>query len=101
MITEKLEESLILMKEELNLKYSDISSFARNIAAKKSYRIKKQTNDENDTQFLDQRIKEWQDWDLKLYQFFDEKLDQKIDKFGKEKMKKAIEQLTQLNKIFV
>ena len=94
MITEKLEESLILMKEELNLKFSDISSFARNIAAK-------QTNNQNDTQFLNQRIKEWQDWDLKLYQFFNEKLDQKIEKFGKEKMMKAIEQLRQLNKLLV
>ena len=94
MITEKLDESLILMKEKLNLKFSDISSFARNIAAKP-------TNDEKETQFLNQRIREWQDWDLKLYQFFNEKLDQRIEKFGKEKMKKAVEQLRQLNKPLV
>ena len=94
MITEKLEESLILMKEKLNLKFSDISSFAKNIATKSKI-------NKNDNKFLNRKIQKWLDVDFKLYQFFNQQFEERIEKFGRGKMRKAVEQLRKFNKPFV
>ena len=82
------------MKEKLNLKFSDISSFAKNIA-------RKSTSDKNDTKVLDQKIKKWLNFDVQLYQFFNHQLKERIKKFGREKMRKAVEKLRKFNKAFV
>ena len=90
MITEKLEESLILMKADLGLKFSDISSFAKNIA---------QTSTPSHKFSADfvKNIKKWQDWDSKVYEYFSKQLDRKIENFGKERMSKEILELRNLN----
>ena len=91
MITERLEESLILMKDQLGLRFSDISSFAKNIAAKPNV-------SKNISESLTRKIEKWQDLDLKLYDYFSQKFEEKVDEFGREKMKKQVEELRNFNR---
>ena len=91
MITEYIDESLILMKHELDLDLEDISSFAKNVVANHTKTV---------PEGLRQKVYQWQNLDTVLYNYFNKTLWQKIDKFGAERMKKEVHELKQFNQKF-
>ena len=87
MITEYMEESLILLQDGLGLELEDLTSFVKNVASYKT----------ETSQDLVEKIREWQDLDLKLYRHFNETLWRKIEEFGRDRMEKRIEELRSMN----
>lgn len=87
MITDRFEESVILLKEELCLTLEDVVY------------LKLKVRKENDRKSLDARlqnaIRTWNKLDSALYDHFFKILDQKIEKFGRTKMQSEIAQLNQ------
>ena len=87
MITEYFYESLILMKEDLNLDLDDVTSFAKNVAPHSG---------QKSTEFK-RKIHEWQDLDSRLYRHFYQVLWRRIEKFGVERMKNQVQKLKNRN----
>ena len=78
MITEKLPESLIFLKNDNCLSWEEISHIRRNVA--------KSTYKKNYNSSMISNINELNYLDKQLYDYFYEKLVMRIDNYGFEKM---------------
>ncbi|KAG1681838.1 Galactosylceramide sulfotransferase [Nymphon striatum] len=89
MIMERFDESLILLKHIMCWSMTDIVYLKHNV------RI--QTKTVKMSEKIVKNVKEANSGDQKLYQFFLKKLEIKIDEFGKDRMKREVDELLQLN----
>ena len=87
MISEYLPESLVLVQTDLNLTLEDVSYFSKNVAVHKRVVSARYTKLANKWQYLDHA----------LYDHFNKTLWRKIEKFGVERMERAVADLKQLN----
>merc|ERR1712176_236637 len=88
MITEYMEESLILMAYELNWNIEDVRFFSVNKNANK---------DDVRDEFLVERVNEWSMADKSLYDRANATFWRKVGQFGFERMKTAKEKLIAMN----
>ena len=88
MIIEYLLESLILLKEDLNLTYDEVSSLRKNVAINKESKIGEE---------FKPSLRAWQSLDVALYNHFNRTLWKRIEKFGYDRMKEEVETLRQMN----
>ena len=91
MISDKMEESLILLKHLMCWKTEDIVSFSLN---KKIYKT-------NIPSKFVREIKRLNKFDFLLYEYFKKIFDKKIEHFGNDKMKKEIEDLRRVSQKFI
>ena len=87
MITEHMSESLILLKDALNLEMGDIASFAKNVAP----------HQEEVGKSLAGQINDWLKWERALYDHFNATLWRKIERYGTERMRKEVLDLRKFN----
>lgn len=87
MITEYFYESLILMKDDLNLDLEDVTSFAKNVAPHSGQM----------SAAFKTKIHEWQNLDSRLYRHFYQVLWKRVETFGVERMKAEVQKLKNRN----
>ncbi|KPM03166.1 galactosylceramide sulfotransferase-like protein [Sarcoptes scabiei] len=85
LVAERMEESLILLKHLLCWNYDDVVVFKVNARDEKT---KHPVN-----KIGDKRIRELNRADQMLYEYFSQKFDEKVQKFGRKRMAKEIEKL--------
>ncbi|XP_064485596.1 galactosylceramide sulfotransferase-like [Ornithodoros turicata] len=83
MIAERLEESLILLRNKLCLPFTSILAFRKNALSKRAQLS-------NATRW---GLKKLNHIDMQLYTFFSDKLDREVNKFGRKRMEKYVGQL--------
>ena len=82
MITERIDESLAVLKQYMNWNMSDILYFNQKVAQKRSDRELLQTTKN--------KISYFKFIENKLYKYFNQSLDRHIDKLGREKIKAEV-----------
>lgn len=82
MITDRFEESIILLKDALCLTMEDVVYL--------KLKVRKETDRKSLDARLQNSIRSWNKLDSALYDHFIKLLDQKIEKFGKERMQTEI-----------
>ncbi|XP_071995726.1 galactose-3-O-sulfotransferase 2-like isoform X1 [Engystomops pustulosus] len=85
LITEYFDESLVLLKDALCWTLNDVLSFPLNARSDRSRRILSRETQES--------IKRWNQLDWKLYVYFNNSFWNRVEKFGRERMKKEVEEL--------
>lgn len=89
LIAEHFEESLILLKDKLCWSMEDILYFKLN--ARKSSSVSELSPE------LRAKALEWNGADWRLYQFFNATLWAKVERYGRERMKREVEELRRRN----
>ncbi|XP_064464436.1 galactosylceramide sulfotransferase-like [Ornithodoros turicata] len=88
MITERLEESLILLRNKLCLPFTSIIAFRKNALSKRAQLS-------NATRWGLEKLNHI---DMQLYTFFSDKLDREVNKFGRKRMQWYVEHLQNATK---
>ena len=109
MITEMMDESLVLMAHLLCIPLHEVAMFAKNVRKEGHKRVTLSEQTKNilrytfifywDSFYCKDRFRRVQSGDEKLYHHFKKKLEEKIEEFGREKMRKSVEELQRLRKI--
>ncbi|XP_022245142.1 galactose-3-O-sulfotransferase 4-like [Limulus polyphemus] len=90
MITELMEESLVLLKNLMCWELKDVATFRKN--------VRSDTWRENDLSWKERvGIKTWNFGDDLLYKYFRNKFEKKLSEFGLDNMQREIKQLRQIN----
>jgi len=87
MITDRFEESAILLKHELCMDVEDVAYLR--------LKVRKESDRKSMSPEYQDKIKNWNKLDTALYDHFNALLDEKIKAFGKEKMQAEIEELNE------
>jgi len=92
MITDRFEESIILMKEMLCMSDDDVIYLA--------LKVRRETQSTELTMDEAKKIREWNALDTALYDHFEKKLDLAVERYGRERMAIKVNQLrTQLRSV--
>lgn len=92
MITERMDESLVLLKHLLCWSTDDVVALHQNARAASA---KKKLTSE-----LKRDILKWNRADEMIYDHFYKRFEEKVDEFGKERMKSEVEELRQRTKLW-
>ncbi|XP_069830042.1 galactose-3-O-sulfotransferase 2-like [Dendropsophus ebraccatus] len=85
LITEYFDESLILLKDALCWRFNDILSFPLNSRGNDSRNVLSEKTQE--------KIKTWNQLDWQLYGYFNKTFWEKVDTFGRDRMKSEVQEL--------
>ncbi|KAE8604813.1 hypothetical protein XENTR_v10014838 [Xenopus tropicalis] len=85
LITEYFDESLVLLKDALCWTFDDVLSFPLNTRTNSTKLTISQETQE--------KIKSWNQLDWQLYVYFNNSFWERVEKFGKERMQREIEEL--------
>jgi len=80
LITERMDESLIILKDKLCMDSLDDIKYLR-------LKVRQDTARYNLTSTLNEKIKNWNYLDYSIYQHFSKKLNREIENYGQERMK--------------
>lgn len=87
MITDRFEESAILLKEELCMELEDVAYLR--------LKVRKESDRKSLSTEYQQKIREWNKLDTALFDHFNNVLDEKVQSFGKDRMREEIEELNE------
>ena len=90
MITDRMDESLVLLKEKLGWNLTDILYLKRMVAKKDERKLKPLSNS-TINRILDRQIA-----DRQLFNYFNKKFDQQIDELGRDRFEKQVKHFQDL-----
>merc|ERR1712131_36659 len=85
MITDRFEESIILMRDLLCMSEEDVIYLA--------LKVRRETQSTELTQDEARKIREWNSLDTALYDHFEKKLDMAVEKYGRNRMNVEVSKL--------
>lgn len=97
LLTDYFDESMVLLKEQANLTILDVMALRTN-SRKKDTKPAKPSKNELSIQTI-AGILSWNRADAELYEFFKNKLFQKIEKFGKKRMDREVSVMREYREI--